>query len=144
MPLRCRPEIPVVSLLFSKSKCLRISFISAIISDATLVKDWFLNFSNQYFKIWWKGSSKHMVMVFLIFCLFLPTMVMESAVCSASLQMASDLIITLCRAPTLPTIYNRKHSVCFLILKYKSELIIFKYKLRQFHVSINDNLTIPS
>lgn len=48
-------------------------------------------------------------MVSLIFFLFLPTMIMESAVASASLQMVSDAIIILCRALTRRTIYNHKH-----------------------------------
>lgn len=48
-------------------------------------------------------------MVSLIFVLFLPTMIMESAVSFASLQMASAAIIILYRALTRRTIYNRKH-----------------------------------
>lgn len=123
VPPPCKPETAAVVSPFSKTKYLRISFISAIISDASLLKPWFvkstnhflkicwrfLKSSNHFSKIWWKGFSKQIVMIFLIFCLLLQIKKMESVVSTSSLQMVSGVIIILWCALILLTIYNRKN-----------------------------------
>lgn len=120
VPPPCNPDTADVFLLFSKTKYLRISLSSAIISDARLIKPWFVKPSNHFLKIRWKGSSKQIVMVFLMVCLFLPTTIMESALSNAPLQVVSDLIIILWGALIWLTIYKRRKRVCFFISKYNS------------------------
>lgn len=105
-PLLFKTETEEMFSLTSKTICLRIASISAMMSyPGSLKPSAVVISSNHFCNILCKGSSKQVVRVSRMFCLFSLTIIMESCVSSQTL---SDLIMIRWGPLNWCTTYNRK------------------------------------
>lgn len=121
-PLRFKTDTASAFSWTSKTKCLRIASISTMMSYADSLKlSWIVKSFNHFCNISSKGSSKQVIIVSRIFCLFPLTIIMESYVSFVSSQTVSDLIIILWRALVWCAIYNSK-TICIIMVGFLCSL----------------------